>query len=147
MDELENIDDDTDRHGISFIKTQDLNIATNFGVHEFPAVIYFENQVPSIYEGKYRQPTLPKRTNEKLKKNIIFRVGELTSEDVLQWLIQQKTEDRIETVTRSMLESLLLNVQYLAVYFCKLKTSTFLERWRHSFTLTYFPRQTKLQSL
>jgi len=51
LDELENIDDDTDRHGISFIKTQDLNIATNFGVHAFPAVIYFENQVPSIYEG------------------------------------------------------------------------------------------------
>ncbi|XP_046461228.1 uncharacterized protein LOC124207693 isoform X8 [Daphnia pulex] len=95
LDELENIDDDTDRHGISFIKTQDLNIATNFGVHSFPAVIYFENQVPSIYEG------------------------ELTSEDVLQWLIQQKTEDRIETVTRSMLESLLVNVQYLAVYFYK----------------------------
>ena len=45
--------------------------------------------------------------------------GELTSEDVLQWLIEQKTEDRIETVTRSMLESLLVNVQYLAVYFCK----------------------------
>lgn len=48
-----------------------------------------------------------------------FCIGELTSEDVLQWLIQQKTEDRIETVTRSMLESLLVNVQYLAVYFCK----------------------------
>lgn len=53
LDELENIDDDTDRHGISFIKTQDLNIATNFGVHEFPALIYFENQVPSIYEGNF----------------------------------------------------------------------------------------------
>lgn len=99
LDELENIDDDTDRHGISFVKTQDLNIATNFGVSEFPALIYFENQVPSIYEG------------------------ELASEDVLQWLIEQKTEDRIETVTRSMLESLLLNVQYLAVYFCKLQNS------------------------
>lgn len=48
-----------------------------------------------------------------------FQSGELTSEDVLQWLIEQKTEDRIETVTRSMLESLLVNVQYLAVYFCK----------------------------
>ena len=52
LEELENIDDDTDRHGIHFVKTQDLNIATNFGVTEFPAVIYFENQVPSIYEGK-----------------------------------------------------------------------------------------------
>nr|CAG4638530.1 EOG090X0856 [Cyclestheria hislopi] len=95
LDDLENIDDDTDRHGISFVKTQDLNIATNFGVVEFPALIYFENQVPSIYEG------------------------DLAAEDVLQWLILQKTEDRIETVTRSMLESLLQDVQYLAVYFYK----------------------------
>ena len=53
------------------------------------------------------------------------RIGELTSEDVLQWLIEQKTEDRIETVTRSMLDSLLVNVQYLAVYFCKLTIFTF----------------------
>ena len=118
MDELENIDDDTDRHGISFIKTQDLNIATNFGVHSFPAVIYFENQVPSIYEGNNTiDPLLEK--NNYFYTNLVHPIGELTSEDVLQWLIQQKTEDRIETVTRSMLESLLVNVQYLAVYFCK----------------------------
>lgn len=51
LEELENIDDDTDRQGIHFVKTTDLNIATNYGVTEFPAVIYFENQVPSIYEG------------------------------------------------------------------------------------------------
>ena len=55
LEELENIDDDTDRHGIHFVKTQDLNIATNFGVTDFPAVIYFENQVPSIYEGKAKR--------------------------------------------------------------------------------------------
>ena len=73
LNELENIDDDTDRQGISFIKTQvhiiklmhvtmieliffsydqDLDMATNFGVTHFPALIYFENQVPSIYEGQ-----------------------------------------------------------------------------------------------
>ena len=53
LDELENIDDDTDRNGIHFLKTQDLNIATNYGVSHFPALIYFENQVPSIYEGPH----------------------------------------------------------------------------------------------
>ncbi len=51
LEDLENIDDDTDRQGINFVKTTDLNIATNYGVTNFPAVIYFENQVPSIYEG------------------------------------------------------------------------------------------------
>jgi len=95
LNELENIDDDTDRHGISFVKTQDLEMATSFGVSHFPALIYFENQVPSVYEG------------------------DIISEDVLQWLILQKAEDRIETVTRGMLESIVTNVQYLAVYFYK----------------------------
>ena len=76
-------------------------MATSFGVSHFPALIYFENQVPSVYEG------------------------DIISEDVLQWLILQKAEDRIETVTRGMLESIVTNVQYLAVYFCMLDCS----RW------------------
>lgn len=40
-------------------------------------------------------------------------------EEVLQWLITQRTEDRIELVTRSMLETIVQETQYLAVYFCK----------------------------
>ena len=39
-------------------------------------------------------------------------------EEVLQWLISQKTEDRIELITRVMLESFVEDTQYLAVYFC-----------------------------
>lgn len=42
-------------------------------------------------------------------------------EEVLQWLIQQKTEDRIELITRVMLEAMVEETQYLAVYFCKFK--------------------------
>ena len=46
--------------------------------------------------------------------------GELSEEEeVLQWLITQKTEDRIELITRVMLEGLVEESQYLAVYFCK----------------------------
>lgn len=40
-------------------------------------------------------------------------------EEVLQWLITQKTEDRIELITRVMLENMVEDTQYLAVYFCK----------------------------
>lgn len=40
-------------------------------------------------------------------------------EEVLQWLITQKTEDRIELITRQMLETMVEDTQYLAVYFCK----------------------------
>jgi len=47
--------------------------------------------------------------------------GELSEEEeVLQWLITQKTEDRIELITRQMLETMVEETQYLAVYFCKL---------------------------
>lgn len=47
-------------------------------------------------------------------------VGDLLAEeDVLQWLILQKTEDTIETVNRNMLEVMLEDTQYLAVFFCK----------------------------
>lgn len=56
---------------------------------------------------------------------ILFRRLRLNSgqlneeEEVLQWLITQKTEDRIELITRQMLETMVEETQYLAVYFCK----------------------------
>ncbi|KAG8237457.1 hypothetical protein J437_LFUL015985 [Ladona fulva] len=48
----------------------------------------------------------------------------LEEEEVLQWLITQKTEDRIELVTRNMLETMVEETQYLAVYFYKLQCKT-----------------------
>lgn len=51
---------------------------------------------------------------------IAIMLGELNEEEeVLQWLITQKTEDRIELITRQMLETMVEETQYLAVYFCK----------------------------
>ncbi|XP_063877635.1 uncharacterized protein LOC135109832 isoform X11 [Scylla paramamosain] len=96
LEELENIDDDTDRIGVSFVKTQDLKVAERYGVTSVPALLYFEHQVPTVYEGDL-----------------------LAEEDVLQWLILQKTEDTIETVNRNMLEVMLEDTQYLAVFFYK----------------------------
>lgn len=50
----------------------------------------------------------------------VAKTGELNEEEeVLQWLITQKTEDRIELITRQMLETMVEETQYLAVYFCK----------------------------
>lgn len=62
-----------------------------------------------------------------IKQEIVFsplswqtQTGELgEEEEVLQWLITQKTEDRIELITRQMLETMVEETQYLAVYFCK----------------------------
>jgi hypothetical protein len=60
-----------------------------------PALIYFERQIPSVYQGDIS-----------------------AEEDVLQWLVQQKTEDTIESVNRELLEQLIETKQYLVVFFC-----------------------------
>uniref|UniRef100_A0A182SNT5 Thioredoxin domain-containing protein n=1 Tax=Anopheles maculatus TaxID=74869 RepID=A0A182SNT5_9DIPT len=96
LESLENIDDDCDRHGIMFVKTDDLSIAEQYGITEYPVLVYFEDNVPNVFEGSLDE-----------------------EEEVLQWLITQKTEDRIELITRVMLESMVDETQYLAVYFCK----------------------------
>ncbi|XP_017758613.1 PREDICTED: uncharacterized protein LOC108549636 isoform X4 [Eufriesea mexicana] len=96
LEELENIDDDCDRHGITFVKTQDYKVAEDYGVTDFPVLVYFENQIPNVFEGDLK-----------------------VEEEVLQWLITQKTEDRIELITRVMLETSVEETQYLAVYFYK----------------------------
>lgn len=51
LEELENIDDDCDRHGIVFVKTKDFSIAEEYGVLEYPALVYFESSVPNVFEG------------------------------------------------------------------------------------------------
>ncbi|XP_033233614.1 uncharacterized protein hlk isoform X1 [Drosophila pseudoobscura] len=94
LEELENIDDDCDKHGITFVKTRDFSVADGYGVHEYPALVYFEGGIPNVFEGELSE-----------------------EEEVLQWLITQKTEDRIELITRQMLETMVEETQYLAVYF------------------------------
>ncbi|XP_044757512.1 uncharacterized protein LOC123315746 isoform X2 [Coccinella septempunctata] len=96
LEELENIDDDCERHGITFVKTQDLKIAEQYGANEFPVLMYFESGIGGIFEGDLQE-----------------------EEEVLQWLIQQRTEDRIELISRTMLERMVEETQYLAVYFYK----------------------------
>lgn len=96
LTKIENVDDEVARHGVTFYRTPDLEFASTQGVHEFPALIYFSNGVPSVFEG------------------------DLTSEeDVLHWVIDHRTESRIELLTRSMLEQHILETHYLAVFFCE----------------------------
>lgn len=51
LEELENIDDDCNRHQIKFVKTQDFKIAEYYGITDFPVIVYFEEGVPNVYEG------------------------------------------------------------------------------------------------
>lgn len=52
LEELENIDDDTDRHGIQFVKSNDAKLAAEIGIFRFPALVYYETGVPIMYDGK-----------------------------------------------------------------------------------------------
>ena len=52
LQELENIDDDCDKHGIQFVKIDDDKAAGEFGIDSIPAIVYFEKQIPNVYDGK-----------------------------------------------------------------------------------------------
>ena len=95
LEELENIDDDTDKYGIYFVKTDDMEYANELGVSETPSLVYFENHSPSIYFGDL-----------------------MNEEAVLEWLIKQRTEDTIENINRDMLGRMIEETDYLAVFFC-----------------------------
>lgn len=51
MNELENIDAETDNLDITFVKIRDVRYARKYGVTKFPAMVYFRRRFPSIYRG------------------------------------------------------------------------------------------------
>lgn len=51
LNELEKIDDDCDKHGIQFVKIDDDKAAKDFGIDSLPAIVYFEKQIPNLYDG------------------------------------------------------------------------------------------------
>lgn len=49
--ELENIDDECDLYGIQMVKIQDPQLAKRYGIKTFPALVYFRNGNPLLYDG------------------------------------------------------------------------------------------------
>lgn len=96
LGELEKIDDDCDKHGIQFVKIDDEAAAKEFGIDHLPAIVYFEKEVPNLYDGDIE--------NE---------------DEILQWLLEQLEKDEIEDVTDEMLDRLIKEGKTLAVLFCK----------------------------
>lgn len=58
LEELETIDDDTDKHGIQFVKSKDSKLASDIGIFSFPTLVYYETGVPIMYDGKVFFPVL-----------------------------------------------------------------------------------------
>lgn len=94
--ELENIDDECDALGITFVKIDNADEAKEYGIVQVPKLLYFEKGIPTVYEGKLE--------NE---------------EDLLKWLEQQTTSDEIEDITDEMLDLIIEKMPYVAVLYCK----------------------------
>ena len=112
LTELENIDDDVERQKIQMVKTTDASFAEEVGVETYPALVFFKvNQY----------------LNTEQQTKLIFQEGvpnlyegDLTvEEEVLDWLTEMKVESHIELITRPMLETMVEETQYLAVFFCE----------------------------
>lgn len=52
MAELENIDDECDGRGIYFVKIDNYEEAKEYGIDSIPTLVYFESEIPYIFEGE-----------------------------------------------------------------------------------------------
>lgn len=94
LNELENIDDDLEKEGIVIVRMDNDAEAKEFGIDHLPTLVYFEEKIPSIYEGDL-----------------------MNEDEVLKWLIEQKNTATIEEVTDEILEDLINDHEYVVVYF------------------------------
>lgn len=93
---MENIDDECDALGVTFVKIDNAEEAKEYGIDSIPKLLYFEKGIPTLYEGN------------------------LKDEDaLLKWLEQQQTSDEIEDITDEMLDLIIEKMPYVAVLFCK----------------------------
>jgi len=96
LDVMETIDDDCDRRDVVFVKVKDKVLAAKYSVDEFPSLVFFENQIPSVFDGELEKPA-----------------------EVLTWLDDLLTGDDIEQVTNEILDKFISKMSYLAVIFFK----------------------------
>lgn len=99
LEELEQIDGEADMFGIDFVKIASAEAARKYEVTSIPSLVYFRKQVPMLYDGDLHQ-----------------------HDRVLTWLTSQdvfEIKNEIEEVNRKMLDKLLEENEFLAVYFCE----------------------------
>lgn len=94
LNELENIDDELEKEGIVIVRIDNAAEAKEYGLDHLPALVYFEEKIPAIYEGDL-----------------------MNEEEVLEWLKLQKNSATIEEVTDEILQELIEGHEYVVVYF------------------------------
>ena len=53
---METIDDDCDNMDVVFVAVKDKTLAAKYNVDEFPTLMFFKNQIPSIYDDDLENP-------------------------------------------------------------------------------------------
>lgn len=94
LNELENIDDELEKEGIVIVRIDNADEAKEYGLDHLPALIYFEDKIPALYEGDL-----------------------MNEDEVLEWLILQKETATIEEVTDEILTELIDDHEYVVAYF------------------------------
>ena len=94
LNELENIDDELEKEGIVIVRIDNAAEAKEYGLDHLPALIYYENKIPALYEGDL-----------------------MNEDEVLEWLILQKKTATIEEVTDEILTNLINDHEYVVVFF------------------------------
>ena len=93
MDGIDTIDDEAEKLEIFMVKVDDPVTARHYGLYQLPAVIYFEDGIPNIYEGAQ------------------------SPRAILNWLEEQKTSNGIEEVNGVLLDRLIKEEEYVAAVF------------------------------
>jgi len=94
LNALEHIDDDCDEIGISFVEVDKADIAAHHGVEDFPTLVFYKNEIPSVFEGDLQD-----------------------GEEVMEWVVNLVEGADIEEVTDDMLEKMILKEDKLSVLF------------------------------
>merc|ERR1719397_427303 len=91
---LESIADDCADNDIGIVKIDDKEEAGQYGLDNIPSLMFFNGQVPSVYTGDL-----------------------LDTDDVFAWISKNQASSVIEEVTDEILEELIKDHEYVAVFF------------------------------
>jgi len=96
LDVMETIDDDCDNMDVVFVAVKDKTLAAKYNIDEFPTLMFFKNQIPSVFDEDMENP-----------------------QEVLTWLSDLLTGADIEQITNDILDKFIATKSYLAVVFFK----------------------------
>ena len=92
--QMETLDDDMDNISVPLVKISDESKSLQFGLDKLPAIVYFKNQIPGLFDGDLTD-----------------------TEGVLEWLTARKTENNMQLVSDTILEDIVEKFPYVACLF------------------------------